>query len=127
VCDATVLTLFKRMRGEGCSAPWLQRQRRKIEAGTAALAQAMGPGAPFVLGDAFGLADIATCTVLGCLELRLPDFDCKTEHPHLAQWFAHISQQPSLAAPTRFQIGAFASILQNRTIEAHFCTAHPDL
>lgn len=107
VCDATVLTLFERMRGEGCSAPWLQRQRRKIEAGTAALAQAVRPGATFVLGDAFGLADIATGTVLGYLELRLPDFDWKAEHPHLAQWFANISQRPSFKA-TQPQTQRFA-------------------
>lgn len=100
VCDATVLTLFERMRGEGCSAPWLARQRRKIEAGTAALARAVAPGARFALGDAFGLADIAIGSTLGYLELRLPDFDWKTAHPALADWFERISLRPSFAATT---------------------------
>lgn len=60
-----------------------------------------------MLGDAFGPADIATGTVLGYLELRLPDFDWKTEHPHLARWFAHISQRPSFTA-TQPQAQRFA-------------------
>ncbi|WP_028998144.1 glutathione S-transferase N-terminal domain-containing protein [Azohydromonas australica] len=107
VCDATVLTLFERLRGEGCSAPWLERQRRKIEAGTAALAQAVRPGATYVLGEAFGLADIATGTVLGYLELRLPEFDWKAVHPHLAEWFARISERPSFAS-TRPQAQRFS-------------------
>ena len=107
VCDATVLTLFERLRGEGCSAPWLERQRCKIEAGTAALAQAVRPGAAYVLGDAFGLADIATGTVLGYLELRLPEFDWKSAHPHLAEWFAGISERPSFAS-TRPQAQRFS-------------------
>lgn len=98
VCDATVLTLFERMRGEAASAPWLARQRRKIEAGTAALAAAVTPGAPFVLGEAFGLADIAIGSALGYLELRLPDFDWKAEHPALADWFERIGARPSFAA-----------------------------
>jgi glutathione S-transferase len=98
VCDATVLTLFEKLRGDGCSAPWLARQRRKIEDGTAALARALPPGARFALGDAFGLADIAIGSALGYLELRLPDFDWKSAHPALAEWFARISQRPSFAA-----------------------------
>jgi glutathione S-transferase len=98
VCDATVLTLFERMRGEGCSAPWLARQRRKIEAGTAALAAAVPPGARFALGDAFGLADIAIGSTLGYLSLRLPDFDWPAAHPALADWFARISTRPSFAS-----------------------------
>jgi glutathione S-transferase len=107
VCDATVLTLFECMRGEGCSASWLKRQRRKIEAGTVALAQAVRPGATYVLGETFGLADIATGTVLGYLELRLPEFEWKAAHPHLAEWFARISERPSFAT-TRPQAQRFS-------------------
>lgn len=98
VCDAIVLTLFETLRGDGCSAPWLARQRRKIEDGTAALARAVRPDTRFALGDAFGLADIAVGSALGYLDLRLPDFDWALRHPALADWFARISERPSFAA-----------------------------
>jgi glutathione S-transferase len=98
VCDATVLTLFERMRGDGCSAPWLARQRRKIEDGTAALARAVAPGARFALGDSFGLADIAIGSALGYRDVRLPDFGWKASHPALSDWFARLSERPSFAA-----------------------------
>jgi glutathione S-transferase len=45
-------------------------------------------------------------TVLGYLELRLPEFDWKAAHPHLTEWFARISERPSFATrrprPQRF-------------------------
>jgi glutathione S-transferase len=58
---------------------------------------AVRPGATYVVGQALGLADIATGTVLGYLELQLPEFDWKAAHPHLADWFTRMSERPSLA------------------------------
>jgi hypothetical protein len=113
VCDATVPTLFERMYGEGRMRRGCKRQRRKIETGMAALAQALCPCATYLLGDAFGLADIATGIVLGYLELQLPEFDWKATHPHVADRFARISERPSFgttrpAGAARFRSGGVA-------------------
>lgn len=108
VCDATVLTLLEGMRPEGCrSAPWIERQRRKIEAGVAEIARRVPPQGPFALGVGFGLGDIAVGAMLGYLDLRLPDFDWSARHPHLRALAARLAERPSfretVPAPQAFR------------------------
>ncbi|WP_280951393.1 glutathione S-transferase C-terminal domain-containing protein, partial [Methylobacterium radiotolerans] len=67
ICDAVVLTFFERQRDEaGRSAPWLARQRRKIEGGLAEIARLLGDR-DWTVGDRFTLGDIAAGTVAGYL------------------------------------------------------------
>lgn len=98
ICDATILTMFERQRGEGkVSAEWIARQRRKIEGGVAELARLAG-GKDFIVGDTFTLADIAAVTALGYLALRFPEFNWRGAHPDLARYFDAQSERDSFKA-----------------------------
>ena len=100
VCDAVVLLFFERRR-ESPSAPWMERQRRKVEGGVralAALAEKAGEG--FLVGDRFGLADIAAGTVLRYLAVRYPEFDWAGRYPALAAMSARLEARPSFQATT---------------------------
>ena len=75
ICDACVLLFWERHRpAEQQSTEWIARQRRKVDGGLRALAETAGDR-EWVVGDRFGLADIATGTVLRYLDVRFP------EHP----------------------------------------------
>ena len=95
VCDAVVLLFFERMRAEP-SAEWIARQRRKVEGGVRALAERAGDG--FLVGDRFGLADIAAGTALRYLAVRFPEFDWPAQYPNLAAMSARLEARPSFAA-----------------------------
>lgn len=95
ICDAVVLILFERTR-EHPSAPWLARQRRKIDGGVAALAAAIGTAAHAV-GGRFGLADIAAGSALGYLDVRLGEKPWRDEHPTLTPYAAALFARPSFA------------------------------
>ena len=94
VCDAVVLSLFERMRSDGVSAPWLARQRRKIEGGVAEMARLVGER-QWAVGDAFGLGDIAVGTVLGYLSLRFQDLRWRALYPDLARFSDRLEQRTS--------------------------------
>lgn len=98
VCDANVLLFFERQR-EQPSAPWTERQTRKIEGGVRWLnerAEAAKGG--FLVGGRFGLADIAAGTALQYLRVRNPGFDWPARHPALAEMSARLEARPSFAA-----------------------------
>ncbi|WP_431304245.1 glutathione S-transferase family protein [Sediminicoccus sp. BL-A-41-H5] len=95
ICDAVVLLFFERMRAEP-SAEWIARQRRKVEGGVRALAGRAGDG--FLVGDRFGLADIAAGTALRYLAVRFPEFDWAAQYPNLAAMSARLEARPSFAA-----------------------------
>jgi glutathione S-transferase len=95
VCDAVVLLFFERMRAAP-SAEWIARQRRKVEGGVRALAERAGDG--FLVGDRFGLADIAAGTALRYLAVRFPEFDWAGLYPGLAGMSARLEARPSFAA-----------------------------
>lgn len=95
VCDAVVLLFFERLRQEP-SAEWIARQRRKVEGGVRALAERAGDG--FLVGDRFGLADIAAGTALRYLAVRFPEFDWAGQYPNLAAMSARLEARPSFAA-----------------------------
>jgi glutathione S-transferase len=84
VCDAFVLLFMERHRPvEHQSQPWMARQQRKIDGGLAALARISGDR-EYVVGDRFGLADIAVGTVTKYLSVRWPEFPWRDRHPNLA-------------------------------------------
>ena len=98
VCDAVVLLVLERARRVQ-SAEWSARQMKKVEAGCAALEQALHAAQPaWLVDDAYGLADIATGCALGYLDFRLSEFDWRTRHPRLASFFARIDARPAFAA-----------------------------
>jgi glutathione S-transferase len=95
ICDAVVLLFFERMR-DAPSEEWMARQRRKVEGGVRALAERAGDG--FLVGDRFGLADIAAGTVLRYLSVRFSEFDWAAIYPALAAMSARLEARPSFAA-----------------------------
>jgi glutathione S-transferase len=95
VCDAFVLLFFERHRAlEHRSHAWMARQQRKIDGGVAALARIAGER-DYVVGDRFGLADIAAGTMTGYLSVRSPDFPWRARHPNLAVLSDRLEQRPS--------------------------------
>jgi glutathione S-transferase len=98
ICDAVVLLFFERMR-DAPSEEWMARQRRKVEGGVRALAERAGDG--FLVGDRFGLADIAAGTVLRYLSVRFAEFDWAAMYPALAAMSARLETRPSFAATVR--------------------------
>jgi glutathione S-transferase len=48
-----------------------------------------------VIGDRFGLADIATGTVLAYLSVRFPELDWRGLHPNLAVLSDRLERRPS--------------------------------
>ena len=100
VCDACVLMFWERHRPEDQrSTAWVARQQRKVDGGLRALSEWAGDR-EYMVGDRFGLADIATGTVLRYLDVRFPDLPWRTTHPNLAALSDRLEQRPSFAATT---------------------------
>ncbi len=98
VCDACVLLFWERHRpAEHQSAEWIARQRRKVDGGLRALAETAGDR-EFVVGDRFGLADIATGTVLRYLDVRFPEHPWRSQYPNLVALSARLEARPAFAA-----------------------------
>lgn len=100
ICDATVLLFWERHRDPAQqSAPWIARQRRKVEGGLRALeALAAERGDRWLVGDAFGLAEIAAGTVLAYLKVRYAELDWPMRHPALLRLHETLEQRPSFQA-----------------------------
>ena len=104
VCDALVLLFWERRRPEEHqSAPWMARQRRKVDGGLralSALAEAGEGGARggWLVGGRFGLADIAAGTVLGYLDVRFPEHPWRSLHPALVRLAGRLVERPSFRA-----------------------------
>ncbi len=97
VCDALVLLFWERRRPpEHQSAEWTARQRRKVDGGLRALAEIAGDR-DWVVGSRFGLADIATGTVLRYLDVRFPEHPWRDGHPNLVALSARLERRPSFA------------------------------
>jgi glutathione S-transferase len=109
ICDALVLLFWERRRSEEHqSAPWMARQRRKVGGGLralSALAETRDGGRGWLVGDRFGLADIAAGAVLGYLDVRFPEHPWRSLHPALVRLGERVSERPSfrttLPAPQR--------------------------
>lgn len=102
VCDALVLLFWERRRPEEQqSAPWMARQRRKVDGGLralSALAEAKGGGRDWLVGERFGLADIAAGAVLGYLAVRFAEHPWRGLHPALARLSDRLEERPSFRA-----------------------------
>jgi glutathione S-transferase len=97
ICDALVLLFWERHRApEIQSAEWIARQRRKVDGGLRALAEIAGDR-EWVVGDRFGLADIATGTVLRYIDVRFPEHPWRSQYPNLVALSARLEARPSFA------------------------------
>ncbi len=98
VCDAVVLIVLERSRASALqSTDWVERQLRKVEGGTQALADELASRQWFV-GPEFGLADLAVGCMLGYLDLRLPEVDWRGRHPDLVAFADRMFTRPSFLA-----------------------------
>lgn len=94
VCDAVVLIYLERSRApERRSGDWIDRQRRKVEAGVAEADRLLGSRPD--LFDGLGLAGVALGCALAYLDLRLPEFPWRDRHPRLVRFSAVIEERPS--------------------------------
>ena len=76
------------------SEDWVERQRRKIADGVAALARELDDK-PWCNGEAYSLADIATGCALGYLDLRQPDLGWREQFSNLARLAAKLGARPA--------------------------------
>ena len=98
ICDALVLLFWERHRpAEQQSAEWIARQRRKVDGGLRALAETAGDR-DWVVGECFGLADIAAGTVLRYIDVRFPEHPWRSQYPNLVALSARLEARPSFAA-----------------------------
>jgi glutathione S-transferase len=117
VADATLL-LFWEMQREVISAEWAKRQLRKVKGGLTDLNRRVGDRA-FIVGDRFGLADIAVIALLGMQDTVIesqmipawqtyaPDMDAwNVLYPNLKRFEAHHRERPSVkeTAPFMFDL-----------------------
>ena len=117
VADATLL-LFWEMQRESISAEWASRQLRKVKGGLTDLDRRVGDR-EFVVGNRFGLADIAVIALLGMQDTVIesqmipawqkfaPDMDAWNKlYPNLKRFEAHHRDRPSVkeTAPFMFDL-----------------------
>ncbi|KAG8630949.1 hypothetical protein KVT40_000089 [Elsinoe batatas] len=98
VCDALVLAFFEKQRDpDKQSGPWKDRQMRKVEGGLKALAALVERAEvkDYLVGNKFGLADIATGSLLGFMNVRWPDHAWKKDHPKLVEYRQKLEQRES--------------------------------
>lgn len=94
IADAAAAIFIERKRApEQQSADWIDRQRRKIDNGLAALNT--GVEGPYCMGGSFTLADIAVGSTLGYLDFRFPEIDWRARCPALKALVAVLSTRPS--------------------------------
>lgn len=95
ICDAVVMTFLENQRPEGSRSQfWLSRQADKIRAGVHELERQLLPSGSFTALD-IGLAEIATGSTLGYLELRYPSYDWRTDAPNLLRLFDRLMKRTS--------------------------------
>lgn len=98
ICDACVLMFWERHRApEAQSAEWIARQHRKVDGGLRALAEIAGDR-EWLVGDRFGLAEIATGTVLRYLDVRFAEHPWRQQYPNLVALSARLEARASFAA-----------------------------
>jgi glutathione S-transferase len=99
IMDAGITIFLERKREAARQDPaWIERQASKVNAGIAALAQALG-SRPNLGGAEMALGDIACACALFWIDFRLKaDFDWRGQHPALAAWAKRLEARPSFAA-----------------------------
>jgi glutathione S-transferase len=103
IADALVLIVLEQARRADLrSADWIARQKTKIEAGVAALAEMLD--GDWMIESGFSRADIAAGAALAYVSLRAPDWDWRGLHPALAVYADRLEARPSfLASPVSAQ------------------------
>jgi glutathione S-transferase len=97
LCDAAVAVVVENRRPlRQQSRKWVDHQQQKITAAVQAFASDLGDDT-WCSGDAYTLADIATGSALGYLDLRQPDFDWRASHPNLARLADKLAKRASFA------------------------------
>lgn len=95
ICDAVVMTFLENQRPEGSRSQfWLCRQAEKIRAGVHELDRQLLPSGSFTALD-IGLAEIATGSALGYLDLRYADYNWRTDAPNLLKLFERLMKRTS--------------------------------
>lgn len=99
IMDAGITIFLERKREAARQDPaWVERQASKVNAGIAALVEALGKK-PFLGGTDMALGDIACACALFWVDFRLKaDFDWRAQHPPLAAWAQRLESRPSFAA-----------------------------
>lgn len=97
VCDAATTAFLEAKRPAKLQdKSWIERQRGKIAAGLAFMAEELGENA-HCMGTHYSLADAAVGCALGYLVFRFPDIEWQETHPNLAKLYDKLMQRPSFA------------------------------
>ena len=111
MCDALVLLFFEKQR-QHPSAEWQARQQRKVDGGIKWLnGLVTGSGGfngetngnkskEFLIGDKFGLADIAAGSVLGYMKVRAPQIEWQKDYPALKTYMEGLEGRQSFRDTT---------------------------
>jgi len=73
---------------------WLDNQQQKIARSLSYFEQ----DAITELSSSFDVASISVAAALGYLDFRQPDLGWRSSYPRLANWYAEVSQRPSMLA-----------------------------
>jgi glutathione S-transferase len=94
--DAALLVRLEMTQREAHerSERWVQRQRGKIDAALAAMANGLSDR-PFCTGPHYSLADVAVGCALSYLDFRFPDIAWRERHPNLAVFEEKMSKRQS--------------------------------
>ena len=105
ICDALVLISLENTRKERLrSKDWIQRQSLKIYNGMEYLSNKLGKKIYFASGE-FTIADVAGFSCLEYLDLRLLNFDWRSKHPNLENyWQKHKNRRSFLETRPTFQV-----------------------
>lgn len=98
IIDSAVVVRTERLRpAEKQDPEIIARHNNAITQALAHAARELGAQA-WCEGSALTLADLALVSALLYLDLRQPERDWRGAHPHLAGWFARVSDRPSVKA-----------------------------
>ena len=78
------------------SQAWMDRQRKKVIDGIAAMAKGLGDK-PFCSGIHLSLSDIAVGCALGWLDYRFPEIDWRAPYSNLPRLYDKLMLRPSFA------------------------------
>jgi len=95
IADAGIAIFLERKREAARQdAAWIARQRSKVDAAIAAVANELG-GKAFLRGDALSLGDVACACALLWLEFRLPEITWRADYAELGRWIERLESRPS--------------------------------